>query len=60
MLAQGIYEFYLNITELNDSVIMTYGNTALSSARSIIPLRRFCLLDNVSRRPVYLEMVIWR
>jgi len=59
LFTQGIYEFYINVTDFGENVIMTYGNTDISSANSIVPIRRFCLLDNGTRKPVYFDMVVW-
>jgi hypothetical protein len=60
LITQGLYEFYINVTYMDNSIIMTYGDTDTSSASLVIPMRRFCLLDNGTRRPVYFDMVVWR
>lgn len=60
MITQGLYDFYVNVTYFDGSVVLTYGDTDISSSKFVVPLRRFCLLDDGTRRPVYFDMVIWK
>jgi hypothetical protein len=54
------YDFYLDVIDLDSNLIFEYGIYPTDSSK-IIPVKRYCLLDNMSERKiVYLNLVVWK
>jgi len=53
------YEFYIRILDLDSNIIFEFGNQSDSSS-FVIPVRRYCIYDNGTRRLAYFDLVVWK
>jgi len=53
------YDALINITSVSGEELFSYG-PAISGASYIFPLKRLCILENGTRRPVHFSVVVWK